>query len=62
MSFYVIRRPISLSDLRKPADYVCWLPTREEAEAWIDEQNEPGNYYIHETHEKVGGRVSGLAS
>ena len=62
MSFYVLRRPTLVGDLHKPADYVCWLPTREEAEAWIDEQTEPSDYYIHETHGKVGGRVSGLAS
>ena len=41
MSFYVIRRPISLSDLSKPADYVCWLPTREKPKRGLTSKQRP---------------------
>jgi len=54
------------ADLSKRSEQACRLRVlaahQREAEAWIDEQTTPGDYYIHETHGKVGGRVSGLAA
>lgn len=49
MSYYVIRKPILLTDQGKADEVICCLPTKAEALAWVEAQTTPGDYFIRET-------------